>query len=210
MTNNNTITAEEEADFAEVPASVDTMLTLGKVIEQAYETSRLIADLEDAIKAAKQELQTLTTKTLPAIMASAKTRSHTTTAGVKIEISEFVNGTLPKTPEAREAAIQWLKDNGGASIIKTELKATLGLGEHNLAGEIRAKFEELGVTFSEDKGVHPQTLAAFGRERLKQGKELPAETLGLSVGSQAKVTLKDGSKISKPDMSNVNRWEARK
>ena len=47
----------------------------------------------------------------------------------------------------------------------------------------------MGVAFVEAESVHPQTLAAFAREKLKAGEEVPLDLLGLYAGRQAKVTV---------------------
>lgn len=185
----NTIDSDLEAELGTQVASEEQMLNLRQLVHDAANTQVRIENLEDALKAAKAELHTMCTKTIPAAMASAHTLEHKTDKSVSVEIEDVLHGTLPKDDGKRKAAFNWLADNGASDLVKTEVKASFGRGEHNLAGEITAKLSELGITYEANESVHPQTLAAFARERLRGGKEIPLETLGLYAGRHAVITL---------------------
>lgn len=191
---------EEELMSGVQIATPQVMADLSKLIEAAAETQKVIEFHEEALKAAKAELHNITTKSLPDMLAAAKTTSHTTDAGVKVEIKDFINASLPKEEDKRSKALAWLNENGAGDIIKTQIEVSLGKGEHNIAGAVVAELEKLGVAFTKDEGVHPQTLAAFIRERLKAGQDVDLETLGAFAGRHAKITLPKGDvkKVSKP------------
>lgn len=181
-------------------ATEEQLNTLKAILSSAVETQRMIDFHENALKAAKAELHHLTTKALPDAMAASHTTSYTMMDGTKVEIKDFVNASLPKDEKKREEAINYLEENGAGDLIKTQIEVALGKGEHNIAGDISAYLEELGVSYTADKGVHPQTLASWIRERLKGGQTVDTEKLGAFVGRHAKVTLPKGDvrKVSKP------------
>ena len=118
-------------------------------------------------------------------MAEAQLTQFATASGVTIKVEDFVSGSLPKESGKRDAAIKWLEANDGGDIIKNEISLSFEKSQHNealaLASDIRAQGYEVDVT----SGVHPQTLMAWARERLKGGEALEPETLGLFVGRKA-------------------------
>ena len=87
-------------------------------------------------------------------------------------------------------ALQWIENNGGKEIIKSTLTAEFEKGAGNLERKNMAAeaLSEMGVPFIDAETVHPMTLAAFAREKLKGGEEVPIESLGLYAGRQAKIT----------------------
>lgn len=168
--------------------SAPDLKSLKAMAGRAVELQRTVNEIEAMLKEHKRELHDLTTRVLPDTMAEVGLEDFTTSGGDKIEVKDFVSGTLPKD-ERREAAIAYLEEVGAADIIKHRFQADLGRGEHNAAGEIRNQLQELGVSYSEKEDVHPQTLAAFARERLRNGEEVHLELLGLYAGRAAKVKL---------------------
>ena len=103
------------------------------------------------------------------------------------EVSDFVAGSLTKKPEERKAALEWLASNGAADMIKSEVSVEFGKTEHNLAKDLAAKLAAEGYFVEESEGIHAQTLLAFVREKMRNGEEVPLETLGLFAGRVAKV-----------------------
>lgn len=181
------------SDFEQdiVAPSGDQLKSIEMLAQQAYTLQSTIDMHEAAVKSLKAELTAITMKSLPEVMAAAGTTSFTTTNGVKITIKEILNGTLPKTEHERALALKWLEENGGKPIIKGVLTAEFERGADNAELRNRAAeaLAELKVNFVEQETVHPQTLAAFARERLKNGEEVPLDMLGLYAGRQAKITV---------------------
>ena len=91
----------------------------------------------------------------------------------------------------RAAALKWLEEHEGRSIIKGTITAEFERGEDNSEKRNRAAeaLSALSVDFVEQEGVHPQTLAAYARERIKNGEEVPLDLLGLYSGRMAKITI---------------------
>jgi hypothetical protein len=74
-------------------------------------------------------------------------------------------------------------------MIKTEVSVEFGKTEHNRAKDLAVKLAQDGYFVDEKEGIHAQTLLAFVREKLRNGEEVPLETLGLYAGRTAKVKL---------------------
>ena len=187
----------DDLDFDDLAVSApsgDQLKTIEDLVNRAFELVRNIDEYEAALKALKADLQVLTHNSIPEAMTLAGTSSFKTTKGVKVDIKDYVSGTLPKDDYARARALSWLEENGAAAIIKGTITAEFPKGEDNAALRSQAAeaLSNLHVDFYEQEGVHPQTLAAFARERVKHGEPVPFEMLGLSTGRMAKIT-KPGS-----------------
>jgi hypothetical protein len=189
--NQGTSTMEDFSDFDIVAPNKEQLKSIEQLAQKAYQLMGLIDTHEAALKAHKAELAELTHKLLPDAMTAAGTASFITTTGVKISIKEIVSGSLPKDESRRSEALRWLENNGGLSIIKGSIEAQFERGEDNAQkrNQTAEILNKLGIDFVENESVHPQTLAAFAREKLKNGEEVPLETLGLWAGRQAKVTV---------------------
>lgn len=175
-----------------VTPAADQLKSIEELANQAYTLTKLIDELEASLKVNKAELMTLTHKAIPDALAAAGTSSFTTTTGVKITIKDVMHGTLPKDDQKRAIAIRWLEENGGKSIIKSELVCEFEKGSGNLEKKNRAAeaLADMGVPFADRESVHPQTLCAFAREKIKNGEEVPTELLGLYAGRMAKIEVK--------------------
>lgn len=145
-----------------------------------------MADLEKQLKG---ELQEITERQLPDLMASAGTAKFETNEGVKVAVRDFVRGTLPKEDYARSKAISYIESMGAEAIIKDQVKIEFGKSEYARAIDFKAQLARDRIPFDSAIGVHPQTLAAFARERLKNGEPIDMALLGLFSGREAKVTL---------------------
>jgi hypothetical protein len=184
--------SEDYSDFDEVIApDANQLRSIEQLVLQAHNLMMLIDTHEAALKTAKAELVQLTHKSIPDAMAAAGTSNFTTDKGVKVSIKEILNGTLPKDPAMRTAALKWLEEHEGRSIIKGTITAEFERGEDNSEKRNRAAeaLSALSVNFVEQEGVHPQTLAAYARERIKNGEEVPLDLLGLYSGRMAKIVI---------------------
>lgn len=182
-----------EAELGVTVASQEELANLSKEVGKAVSLTETIEGLEEMVKAHKAELHTLTNRTIPDIMRAAHTSLFKMDNGARVELKDFMNGSLPKEPELRKEALTWLEKNGAKDLIKTNISLALGRGQKDDALAVRKALGKLGMTFIEKEDVHAQSLYAYARERMKTGKELPIETLGLYVGQVAKIELPDKS-----------------
>ena len=179
-----------QADFFDVNNDKDESPALQRfwsMAEEAIGLEKIAEDLEDNLADVKRRLNSLKTVELPDLMAECGMSEFKSETGFKITIDDFVSGTLPKDDVRREAAINWLENNGAATLIKTELAMAFEKTQHNEALSIKAELEQKGYAVSAKMGVHPQTLIAHVKERLRQGDEIPLDVLGLYAGRVAKI-----------------------
>lgn len=173
-------------------------------IERVRDKVRALRDLELREISITEQLtdihlqkQTLIQKDLPDLFNEAGVDSITIqaegnqpsyTADLKPFYTANIAASWPQ--DKREAAFQWLQDNGHQDLIKTEIVITLGRGEADTAAKVQAALKALDVPFTSSLSVHFQTLSAFVKEQItKYHKTIPLEILGAQVGENVKIKL---------------------
>lgn len=166
-------------------AAPDALAALNNKLAEAITLKEMVDQMEEDLSAAKQALQALNTQVIPDMMTELG-MDEVTQRGWKIKVGEFVSGSLPKEPAARQKAIDWLTANDAGELLKTQLAVNFTRSQHNDALALADTVRQSGFEPSVESTVHPQTLMAFARERIKNGEPLDIETLGLYTGRVAK------------------------
>lgn len=172
-------------DTGDATASPDALTRLNEKLAEAIELKEAVDQMEDDLKAAKQQLQLLNTGVIPDMMAELG-MDQVTQRGWQIKVADFVSGSLPKDEAKRAVAIRWLEDHEAGELLKTSLSVDFSRSQHNEALDLAGRIEGEGFAPKVDSTVHPQTLAAFARERIKNGEPIDTEVLGLYTGRVAK------------------------
>jgi hypothetical protein len=155
-------------------------------LRRVYSALETVANQTAELTAEKTRLET---DVLPSLFAEAGLSEITTSDGVKVKLGLVASGSLPKDPELRKLAIEWLVANGYESIIESKVVASWTRGD-------RAKAETLfqslrgdnSAKTTLDDSVHAMTLAKIAKDRVQSGQEVPLTTLGVSVMSRARIT----------------------
>lgn len=138
---------------------------------------------EERLSEAKAKLRQVQENDLPDLMMELGLRNFTLATGEKIQIKEFVNASLSK--ERKAEAMSWLKENGAADLIKSEVTVAFGKGHEE---EARALAEQIkGVV---ETSVHSMTLSAWVKEQFEKGMSIPEELISVYAGRKA--TFKKG------------------
>jgi len=141
---------------------------------------------------------------LPQAMEQAGVSSFVTTSGRSVTVDDKINGNIPalstiekeKDPMKRAALTARREEayrvigEKWPGLIKTEVKASLGRGELELALKaVKLLREQLDLPASVDQTVHPQTLNSHFRELKENGRleEIPVEPFALFIGPYAKI-----------------------
>lgn len=179
--------ADIDFDLGESASSDNSMQRLVSMAKEVIDTEQLVESLEENLSDLKKRLNKMKTVDLPDLMAECGLSEFKTDSGFRITVDDFVSGSLPKDEDKRVAAIRWLESNGAEALIKTEVSLQFGKSEHNRALALVADLADKGYDVASKMGVHPQTLIAHIKERLKGGDEVPLELLGLYAGRIAKI-----------------------
>lgn len=179
-------------------APPDSLQRLRTMVEDLRAGEKMAEEMEIALKEIQKANNQIKTADLPDLMAECGMAELTTEDGLfRVTIENFVAGSLPKDPMARDAAIDWLEENNAGTLIKTTLRLVFDKSEHNEALSLAAELHERGYDSAAESGVHPQTLIAHIRERLANGEEVPLEKLGLFAGRRAKIKAVPAKKLIK-------------
>jgi len=184
------MSSSSEQDFSfeeqgDAPASPDALARLNEKLAEAIDLKQTIDQMEEDLSAAKKQLNNLNTSVIPDMMAELG-MEQVTQRGWIVKVGEFISGSLPKEDAARATAIQWLEEHDAGELLKTQLSVSFTKSQHNEALDLAGQIEEQGFAPKVESTVHPQTLLAFARERMKNGEPLDTEVLGLYTGRVAK------------------------
>jgi hypothetical protein len=178
----------EEFDTGEEGAIApsDALSRLRQNLAELLDMEALVERMEEDLKAAKQTLQSLRTGRIPDLMSEVGVSSMTIDDKT-IDLADFVSGSLPKDPEKRRRAIEWLENEGADGMIKTEVTVEFGRNQHKEALRLGNVLMNDGYAPSVNSSIASQTLLKFARDRLAAGEPIDFEILGLYTGKVAKV-----------------------
>jgi hypothetical protein len=180
-----------------IPEDLDTP---AKGVDFLATIDRQEDELEAQLKATKALRHTLETETLVELFDRFEQPEATSNSGAKAKRGMRVLGSLPKvgdkdSPEEarlhkaqREAAIVLAVSYGWSPFIQTEVTYKTDKGDREKALEVYKRLRlDNSATVDIDEGIHPMTLQAQVRKRLREGQELKLDVL--NVTAQAAVTL---------------------
>lgn len=174
--------------FEAQPAQNETDLKrLVTLAEKARDLEAQKEDLNSALSQINKELQAIKENELPELMAALGMETFTLSDGTKIKVTDYVSGSLNKATD-REWALEWVAEHGGEGTIKNNVSMSFDRNEHNLALSVAEDLRQQGFEVSLLSDIHPQTLAAFAREKLAEGEDIPLDQLGLFAGRRAKIS----------------------
>jgi hypothetical protein len=171
----------------ELPPAGDSVLAaLRKEIQECGRLTEEAEAAEAAAKKANKELLHKRLHVIPDLMLQIQSDDFTH-AGLRIQLKTLVSGVLPKDAPNKEAAIRWLDENDGGGIIKMMLSMDFPRSMREEALAVHDMLVDNGQSPIVETGVHSQTLQAFARERMKEGKPIDLDVLGLKLYKIASV-----------------------
>lgn len=175
--------------YAEAPAA-DRLAQLTVLASQQSDLESQIAVMETNLAKKREELKLLAEKTLPEAMDGLQMKEFTTQSGLCIKIAEAIRANIPKA--RTEEAIKWLDDNGFSNLVKRKFTIAFGKKEEKLARKFMRDLEQrkTKLNVDDDSGVHNKTLAAFVKEQLEEGKDIPMDLFGVFRQRYAKIEIK--------------------
>ena len=161
--------------------SGDALARAGVMARRQKRAQDRVAAAEKELKAAEEELRVICEEQFPELLASVGLDSLRTSEGLEVVAREKVFAAI--SAEHAEPAFKWLEDNNHSALIKRQFVIEFGRAEETWANkfeaDLRKRKHQLNV--KRKKSVHPQTLAAFVRESLAEGVDLPQDTFGVYV-----------------------------
>ncbi len=176
---------EDQQNLVDKTASVQS---LADQIELLEGLNKRIEINETNLKDLKKEHDRLSGEVIPTMMAEMGLAHLKLMDGSTVDVKPHYSASI--TIANREAAFNWLRENGLGDIIKNEISVSFGRNEDNKAADYAALAEERGFQPTQKLKVEPMTLKALVRERLEAGKEMPTELFNVFVGNKTTIKRK--------------------
>ena len=175
-----------ETDQAKVITKTENIRSLADQVERLENLNQEIEKTEKDLKQKKKNLEHLSGEVIPTMMSEMGLSHLKLMDGSSVDVKPNYSATI--TIANREAAFNWLRNNGLGDIIKNEISVSFGRNEDNKAADYAALAQERGYQPTQKLKVEPMTLKALVRERIEAGKEMPTELFNIFVGN--KTTIK--------------------
>ena len=170
-------------DTVEVTTIAQECVNLKKVEDD-------IAAIEEQLKKKKEEADHISSKVIPELLAEQGLSEIKLADGSKVSVKQEFRATLPKDEVKRDAAYQWLRDQGLGDIIKNNVSVTFGKGEDNKAQSLIDLAVANGYEPSQKSDVAWITFTALYEERVKAGLDMPSDVFHLWIKDKTKISRK--------------------
>jgi hypothetical protein len=175
-----------EKDQQDTMSKTEHIQSLADQVSMLEGLHKRIETSEGNLKDLKKEYQRISGEVIPTMMSEMGLAELKLSDGSHLKVSTSYRATI--TEANKEAAFNWLRNNGLGDIIKNEISVSFGRNEDNKAASYAELARGQGFQPTQKMKVEPMTLKALVRERIEAGKEMPTEIFG--VFSENKTTIK--------------------
>jgi len=175
-----------EKDQQDAMSRTENIQSLADQVQRLEGVLRRIELSENNLKDLKKEHQRISGEVIPTMMSEMGLSELKLQDGSHLKVSTSYRATI--TEANKEAAFNWLRNNGLGDIIKNEISVSFGRNEDNKAATYAELAKGQGFQPTQKMKVEPMTLKALVRERIEAGKDMPTEIFG--VFSENKTTIK--------------------
>jgi len=177
-----------ETDQQQVIHKTDNIQSLADQVERLEKMNRGIEKTEESLKEQKKQKDHVSMEVIPTLMSEMGLAELKLVDGSVVTVKPNYSASI--TVANREAAFNWLRNNGLGDIIKNEISVSFGRNEDNKAADYATLAQERGFQPTQKLKVEPMTLKALVRERIEAGKEMPTELFNVFVGNQTTIKRK--------------------
>tara|TARA_B110000114_G_scaffold114751_1_gene120386 strand:- start:239 stop:793 length:555 start_codon:yes stop_codon:yes gene_type:complete len=177
-----------ETDQQQVIHKTDNIQSLADQVERLEKMNRGIEKTEESLKEQKKQKDHVSMEVIPTLMSEMGLAELKLVDGSVVTVKPNYSASI--TVANREAAFNWLRNNGLGDIIKNEISVSFGRNEDNKAADYASLAQERGFQPTQKLKVEPMTLKALVRERIEAGKEMPTEIFNVFVGNQTTIKRK--------------------
>ena len=177
-----------EEDQQNAMSKTDNIQSLADQVERLEKMNRGIEKTEESLKEQKKQKDHVSMEVIPTLMSEMGLAELKLIDGSMVTVKPNYSASI--TVANREAAFNWLRNNGLGDIIKNEISVSFGRNEDNKAADYASLAQERGFQPTQKLKVEPMTLKALVRERIEAGKEMPTELFNVFVGNQTTIKRK--------------------
>ena len=177
-----------EKDQEEVLDRTENIKSLADQVKNLrYLEDQLKID-EELLKNKKRDIEKISGEIIPTLLSEMGLSSLKLADGSAVEVKPYYSANI--SIKNREAAYNWLRENGLGDIIKNDVTVSFGRNEDNKAAEYANLAKSQGYQPTQKLKVEPMTLKALVRERIEKGVEMPMDIFNVFVGNRTKLTRK--------------------
>jgi len=177
-----------EEDQAKVITKTENIQSLADQVERLENLNQEVKKDEEDLKQKKKNLEHISGEVIPTMMSEMGLSHLKLMDGSSVDVKPNYSANI--TIANREAAFNWLRNNGLGDIIKNEILVSFGRNEDNKAADYAALAQERGFQPTQKLKVEPMTLKALVRERIEAGKDMPTELFNIFVGNKTTIKRK--------------------
>ena len=177
-----------EKDQQDTMKKTDNIQSLADQVEKLNALQKRLELQEQNIKNTKKEFEHLSGEVIPTMMAEMGLSHLKLMDGSSVDVKPHYSATI--TQANKEAAFNWLRNNGLGDIIKNEISVSFGRNEDTRAADYAELAKGHGFSPTQKLKVEPMTLKALVRERIEAGKEMPTEIFNVFIGNKTTIKRK--------------------
>jgi len=175
-----------EADQTESITQTNDASSLADQVVKLKQLEDEIKTVEDNLKKLKQKADVLSGEVIPTMMTEMNISTLKLADGSAVEVKPVYGASI--SPDKKEEAFNWLRNNGLGDLIKNEITVSFGRNEDNKAIAYANLAQGQGFQPAQKLKVEPMTLKALVRERLESGQEMPSDLFNVFAGNRTKIT----------------------
>ena len=177
-----------EKDQEEVLDRTENIKSLADQVKNLRDLEDQLKVDEELLKDKKRDIEKISGETIPTLLSEMGLSSLKLADGSAVEVKPYYAANI--SIKNREAAYNWLRNNGLGDIIKNDITVSFGRNEDNKAAEYANLAKSQGYQPTQKLKVEPMTLKALVRERIEKGLDMPMDTFNVFVGNRTKLTRK--------------------
>ena len=180
------MTIDFEKDQQDAMKKTEGIQSLADQVERLETFATTIEAAEENLKLLKKKRDHISGEVIPTMMTEMGLSELKLSDGSHLKVSTSYKAHI--TEANKEAAFNWLRNNGLGDIIKNEISVSFGSNEDTRAADYANLAKSQGLEPTRKMKVESMTLKALVRERIEAGKEMPADIFG--VYTENKTTIK--------------------
>ena len=177
-----------EKDQAEAITQTNEVKALSDQVLSLRDLEDRIKEKDNELKKLKKDLNIISGEVIPTMMTEMNISTLKLADGSAVEVKPIYGASI--SPDKKEEAFNWLRNNGLGDLIKNEVTVSFGRNEDNKAANYAVLAQGQGYQPVQKLKVEPMTLKALVRERVESGKDIPSDLFNVFAGNRTKITRK--------------------
>ena len=171
--------------FQRSAPTTEQLSQLTALILNMREAELELAKREEEQKLATERLRKVAEVDIPELMASVGLQRFTTSDGFEVRVKKHYSAA-PKVAD-RDAAYDWLEQNGHGGLVKRTVEVGFGVGQSEDAARLVAELEGRFNNVAKARKVEPASLKAWAKRQIEDGIQFPRDLFGVRIFDRAEV-----------------------